>query len=251
MEGGYLADAKNYSKHRLGYCRLHSRYIEDSYHITSVCLHEGQLRKSRAYSDFNAWPVCQDLKDPMFGLSVCCFLKILYILFSLELWWNQAEFMLYNTMASLCNEQLLRSRQQGEQSHLPSVNPFVLCQCTCRELWGLGLEERLLIIFHCVNDTGLFQDRPDWKKKKSLLLFLGQRSPRTEGSLSSCFAEPLPFTSPALRNLINSDGDMKYSKEAPSDQCLNSLQGLNWGCATCWLHSSSTCPLFRSDPSVC
>lgn len=107
-------------------------------------------------------------------------------------------------------------------------------------------------MFHCVDDTGPFQDKPDGKK--SLLCFLARfyaRSPRAEGSLSSCLAEPLPFTSPAFRNLIDSERDMKYSKEAPSDQCLNNLQCLNWGRVTCWLHLSSICPQFRSDPLVC
>lgn len=90
--------------------------------------------------------------------------------------------MLYNTAVSLCNEQLLRRRQQGEQSHLPFANPSMLCQCTCGELRALVLEERLLIMFHCVDDTGPFQDRRT--EKKSLLCFLARfypRSPRAEG----------------------------------------------------------------------
>lgn len=131
----------------------------------------------------------------MVVLSAACWLRTLSILLFLVQRWNQAEFVLYNTTVSLCNEQHLRRRRQGEQSHLPFANPSMLCQCTCRELWGLILEERLLIMFHCVDDTGPFQDRLHWKK--SLLCFVSRfypRSPRDEGWLSSCLAEPLPFT---------------------------------------------------------
>lgn len=251
MEGGYLADAKNYSKHRLGYCRLHSRYIEDSYHITSVCLHEGQLRKSRAYSDFNAWPVCQDLK--ILCLVSQSAVSWRYYIFCSPL--NSG-----GTRPSSCYitpwphsvmSNFWEVDSRGNKATCPLSTPLCSASAPAESSEGLAWKRGCLLYFIVWMTQGFSRTGQTEKKKKSLLLFLGQRSPRTEGSLSSCFAEPLPFTSPALRNLINSDGDMKYSKEAPSDQCLNSLQGLNWGRATCWLHSSSTCPLFRSDPSVC
>lgn len=106
-------------------------------------------------------------------------------------------------------------------------------------------------MFLCVDTQGL--SRTGQTGKKSLLCFLARfypRSLRAEKSLSSCFTEPLPFTSPALRNLIDSDRDIKYSKDAPNDQSQQ-LAVLNWGSVTCWLCLSRTCPQFRSDLLVC
>lgn len=131
-------------------------------------------------------------------------------------WWNYAKLVLYNTPISLCNEQFLRRRQQGDQSHLPSANPLHALPVHLQRALRARPEERPLIMFHScrwhrAHKTG-------WLRATSCFVswpgFI-------QGSLGlryhyNCSLNPLTFTSPVLRNLINSDRDMKYSKEAPA-----------------------------------
>lgn len=92
----------------------------------------------------------------------------------------------------------------------------MLCQYTCRELPGLSLEERLRLMFHCVRWQCL--SRADWTRNLCLC-FLAKfypRPPTASGSPSSCLTESgsLTLSSPAPRNLIDSDRDTKRLEES-------------------------------------